>query len=61
MEKRQVEFLNAVENETAYGYIANNYTEFTKDELKDIIQELLFTCRFDSEDIIEELKYRWTY
>jgi len=42
MEERRREFVNALSNNTAYGYMADRYYEFTKEELKDIVLECLY-------------------
>lgn len=66
-------FLNALSDNTAYDYIANHYTQFTKDELKDVILELLFPLVKDGTNLAmvdrektrlgikEELEGRWDY
>lgn len=67
MEKRLQEFLEALSNNTAYGYIADHYTEFDKDELKDIILECLYPITGKDKvtpqalDIKAELSTRWDY
>ena len=42
MEKHLEEFLQSTVSDKSYDYIANNYYNFTKEELKDIILELLY-------------------
>lgn len=39
------EFIEVLKNnpDKAYDYICNNYYKFSKDELKDIIKELLYS------------------
>lgn len=61
MEERQLVFLQEFSKKRSKGYdfIANNYIDFTKSELKDIILELI--CNTDKERVIEELKDRWEY
>ena len=65
MERRLDEFLESLSKDKSYDYIANNYMAFRKDELKDIILELLYAIHTDGdEDIIlnsagEELTERW--
>ena len=66
-------FLNALSDNTAYDYIANHYTQFTKEELKDVILELLYPlvkygsnlAMVDREktrlEIKEELEEGWDY
>lgn len=59
MEERQLVFLQEFSKKRSKGYdfIANNYMDFTKSELKDIILELMYNS--DDRDTIEELKDRW--
>lgn len=53
MERRLDEFLESLIKDKSYDYIANNYMAFRKDELKDIILELLYAIHTDGdEDII---------
>ena len=61
MEERQLVFLQELlkQRSKAYDFIANNYMDFTKSELKDIILELI--CNSDRERVVEELKDRWEY
>ena len=61
MEERQLVFLQEFSKKRSKGYdfIANNYMDFTKSELKDIILELIYNT--DRERVIEELKDRWEY
>lgn len=66
-------FLNALSDNTAYDYIANHYYDFTKDELKDVILELLYPLVKDGSNLAmvdrektrlgikEELEGRWDY
>ena len=73
MDKYLQDFLNALSDNTAYDYIANHYTQFTKDELKDVILELLYPLVKDGPNmamvdrektrlgIKEELEGRWDY
>ena len=42
MERRLDEFLESMVKDKSYDYIANNYMNFRKEELKDIILELLY-------------------
>lgn len=54
------EFINALREDMGYGYIANNAHNFSKDELKRIILELLYEIkeshRPNIENVIEELE-----
>jgi hypothetical protein len=59
MDENEKKFLKALKNGNGYDFIANNYFTFTKEELKDIILELLFNTNVD--DTIEELKQRWEH
>lgn len=59
-------FIKALEQDKAYDYIANNYYNYTKDELKDIILELLYGIYTNDtnymqtyESIVEEIKERY--
>ncbi len=73
MDEYLQEFLNSLSDNTAYDYIANNYTQFTKDELKDVILELLFPLVKDGSNLAivdrektrlgikDELEGRWDY
>ena len=65
MERRLDEFLESLSKDKAYDYIANNYMAFRKEELKDIILELLYAIHTDGDedDILNsagtELTERW--
>ncbi len=59
MDENEKKFLKALKNGNGYDFIANNYFTFTKEELKDIILELLFNTNID--ETIEELKQRWEH
>jgi hypothetical protein len=59
MDENEKKFLKALKDGNGYDFIANNYFTFTKEELKDIILELLFNTNVD--DTIEELKQRWEH
>lgn len=55
------EFINALRENMGYGYIANNAHNFSKEELKRIILELLYELTNEShkpniENVIEELE-----
>lgn len=54
------EFINALREDMGYDYIANNAHNFSKDELKRIILELLYEIteshRPNIENVIEELE-----
>ena len=52
------EMIEAIEDDTFYGFIANNYHRFTKDELATIIKEFEFaryTTKYGYGDFREEL------
>lgn len=52
------------EPDTAYDFICTKHNELSKNELKDIVLELLFAVRNDEDLVIsagEELKERWYY
>lgn len=47
-----------------YDYICNNYTRFSRNELVDIIKELVYALRDDPLAMVDagdELKERWHY
>ena len=55
------EFINALREDMGYDYIANNAQNFSKEELKRIILELLYELTNEShkpniENVIEELE-----
>ena len=64
------EFLSSMVQDKSYDWIANNYTRFTKEELKDVVLELLYaihtTAHTGKEMMIladagMELTERWSY
>lgn len=65
------QYLEALENADGYDFIAKNYYEFSKEELKDIILELDYAIHSEAkhfasaEEIcasaLEELKDRWSF
>lgn len=59
MDENEKKFLKALKDGNGYDFIANNYFTFTKEELKDIILELLFNTNVD--ETIVELKARWEH
>lgn len=67
MENRQVKFLDAISNNEAYDYIAKHYYEYQKDELKNIILEMLYEFEGRDKttpamlDVKAELEDRWSY
>ena len=54
MDKHLEEFLEKIYDE-GYGYIANNYNRFSKEELKDIILETLYALT-DGLDVASRVK-----
>ena len=59
-------FIKALEEDKAYDYISNYYNNYTKEELKDIILELLYGIYTNDTDymqtysnIVEEIKERY--
>ena len=53
------EFIEVLKNnpDHAYDYISNNYYKFSKDELKDIIKELLFSIHTNTMHKAEHNKF----
>lgn len=57
------DFIEALKNDTSYDFIANNYYKMDKNDLKDIILELLYEVyysertndNFDVDRVIENL------
>lgn len=56
--KYQKEFIEAALKDSAYDYIAANYCSMKKEDLKDIILELIWALDYD-EDYIDNLKELW--
>lgn len=57
---KQKAFIDALENRKGYDYIAQRYTEYTKEELKDIILEALYQLPASRVDyMVVELADRW--
>lgn len=62
MEDVRNEFMDAVVRNVGYDYMANNYYKFTKEELKDVILECLYTLhelKYAEDEIIDNLEERW--
>lgn len=65
------QYIEALENSNGYDFIAKNYWEFSKEELKDIILELDYAIHSEAkhfasaEEIYasasEELQERWNF
>lgn len=62
------EVIKAIRNDEGYDYIANNYTRFTKEELKDIILECLYVIDdnvllsdYLLNNVANELEDRWEH
>lgn len=52
------------EPDLAYDFICHKYTELSKEELKDVVLELLYAMRNDEDLVVdagEELKEHWYY
>ena len=51
-------FVEALENGTGYGYLAENYWNMSKDSLANIAKELLYALEEhgDLEDVADELR-----
>lgn len=52
------EILEACKQNKLYDYIANNYWKMTKEELKDVCLEAIYTADND-EEIGDNLNSRW--
>ena len=66
MEDLRKAVIENLEKDTDYDFIANHYYKMDKDDLKDIILELLYgiydneKCGVDAKDVaIDGLKERW--
>lgn len=64
------EFLKSMVQDKSYDWIANNYTRLTKEELKDVVLELLYAIHTTAHtgkemmvlaDAGMELTERWSY
>ena len=53
--------LEALNSDRLYDYIANHYWEMTKEELKDVLLEVIYSCqkRSDIDSISVSLEERW--
>lgn len=53
--------LEALNSDRLYDYIANHYWEMSKEELKDVLLEVIYSCqkRSDIDSISESLEERW--
>jgi hypothetical protein len=53
--------LEALNSDRLYDYIANHYWEMDKEELKDVLLEVIYSCqkRSDIDSISESLEERW--
>lgn len=63
MDKEYRDLITAMTNGYGYDYVANHYTEFTKEELKDIILECLYAINneYTEADVAGELEDIWNY
>ena len=62
MEDVRNEVIKAIEEDRGYDYISNNYYKFTKEELKDMCLEFLYTLYkldYDESEVLDYLKERW--
>ena len=65
--ENQEKFLRSLTEDTSYDFIANNYQDFSKTELKDIILELLYGIHTSGmeidiiTDVASELSDRWLF
>lgn len=61
------EFITALEEGKAYDFIANNYWQMSREELKDILLEFIYEAdesnimdrEFDTDNVISELEDRY--
>jgi hypothetical protein len=53
--------LKALNSDRLYDYVANHYWEMDKEELKDVLLEVIYSCqkRSDIDSISESLEERW--
>lgn len=67
MTNKEIEgLISAIKDDTLYDYIANNYYQWSKDDLKNILLEIIWTARNytieeDEKELIENLKERLCY
>ena len=66
MTNKQIdEIINAIKEDTLYDYIANNYYQFDKYDLKDILLEIIYVTDDyileNENELIENLKERLCY
>lgn len=58
------EMIKCVKNDTFYDFIANEYWQMDKDDLKGIILELVYNLSYElnnnKDQIIQDLKNRFT-
>ena len=62
MDNVRENLIKALSEDKGYDFIANHYYEFTKEELKDMCLEFLYTlykCDYDEAEVIEYLAERW--
>ena len=60
-EYSQEGLVKAIEEGCLYDYVANHYWEMTKEELKDVLIEVIYSCQkpSDIDSISESLEERW--
>lgn len=67
MTNKEIEgLISAIKDDTLYDYIANNYYKWSKDDLKNILLEIIWTTRNytleeGEKELIENLKERLCY
>lgn len=66
MTNKEIEgLINAIHEDTLYDYIADNYSNWRKEDLKDILLEILWVTNDyvleNEKELIENLKERLCY
>lgn len=67
MTNKEIEgLISAIKDDTLYDYIANDYYKWSKDDLKNILLEIIWTARNytleeGEKELIENLKERLCY
>lgn len=68
MDKLELDLMTALSDRKGYGFIANHYTQFSMEQLRDIALELLYELQTAQErectpsvvTVAEELEYIWS-